>query len=184
MAAMFGKGRWGARWCEAFSGNVGAGEFIRLGRAMPDTSPRQGGRGFRDAKAGNKFLVKHRKLGFTSRGASVRRRGGRTITKKIIGRAMSIFWKSFNGGSVFRQVLRAFALLHEPARQHGGGVFFHPKIEKGADLLAEIGGMAEPREFIALQRISRSGEQELPRRLGFVMVHAGLLGREILYINT
>jgi len=116
MAAMFGEGRWGARWCEAFSGNVGAGEFMRLGRAMPDTSPRLGGRGFGDAKAGNKTLVEHRRLAFTSRGASVRGRRGRMISKKIIGRAISIFRESFNGGSVFRQVLRAFALLHEPAR--------------------------------------------------------------------
>jgi hypothetical protein len=26
MASMFREGRWGARWCEAFCGNVGAGE--------------------------------------------------------------------------------------------------------------------------------------------------------------
>ena len=175
MATMFREGRWKARLSETFSGNVGAGEFIRLGRAMPGTSPGPGGQGFGGANAANKIRIEGRKIDFTSRGASVCRRGDRAITKKIIGRAMSIFRESFNGRSVFRQVLGTFALLHQPAGQHGGGIFLTPKIEKSADLLAEIGGMAEPREFIALQRISRSGEQELPRRLGFVVVHGGLL---------
>ena len=45
--------------------------------------------------------------------------------------------------------------------------FSHPKIEKRANLLAEIGSMAETREFITLQRVARSGEKKLPRRLGF-----------------
>lgn len=172
---MYREGRWGARWCEAFSGNVGAGEFQRLGPAMPGTFPGPGGRGFEDAKAKNKNPVEHRQTAFTSRGASVCGRRDRAIAKKIIGRAMSILGERFKGRGVFGHVLGAFPLLHEPTGQHGGGIFLNPKIEKRADLLAEIGGMTEPREFIALQRISRSGEQKLPRRLGFVVVHAGLL---------
>jgi len=175
MAAMFREGRWEARGCEAFSGNVGAGEFQRLGPARLGTLPGPRGGGLGDAKARNKMRVEHRQIVFTSRGASVCGWRDGAITKKIIGRAMSILRKSFNGRSVFRQVLGTFPLLHEPTGQHGGGIFLDPKIKKGADLLAEIGGMAKPREFIALQRISRSGEQKLPRRLGFVMVHAGLL---------
>jgi hypothetical protein len=184
MAAMFRDGRWGARRCEAFSGNVEAGEFQRLGPAMLGTFPGSGPRGFGDAKARNKMRVEQRQIAFTSRGASVCGRRDRAITKKIIGRGMSIFCESFNGRSVFRHVLGAFPLLHEPTGQHGGGIFLNPKIEKRADLLAEIGGMAKPREFIGLQRISRSGEQELPRRLSFVVVHAGLLGRRFAYVNT
>src|SRR5260370_33178433 len=35
--------------------------------------------------------------------------------------------------------------------------------------------MAETREFVALQRVSRSGKKKLPRRLSLVMVHGGLL---------
>jgi hypothetical protein len=97
---------------------------------------------------------------------------------------MSILGERFKGRGVFGHVLGAFPLLHEPTGQHGGGIFLNPKIEKGADLLAEIGGMAEPREFVALERVSRCGEQELPRRLGFVMVHAGLLGKRFAYVNT
>jgi len=50
-----------------------------------------------------------------------------------------------------------------------------PLVEQRADLLPEIGGMAEAREFIALQRGARSGEKELPRRLGFLAMHTVLL---------
>jgi hypothetical protein len=43
----------------------------------------------------------------------------------------------------FRNKNGAFALFHEPAREHGGSVFLQPLIEEGADLLAEIGGVAK-----------------------------------------
>jgi len=88
---------------------------------------------------------------------------------------MSIFGERFASGNVFQRLWRALPLLHQPARQHGGGIFFHPKIKKRADLLAEISGMAETREFITLKRVSRSREKKLPRGLSFVMVHVGLL---------
>jgi hypothetical protein len=34
---------------------------------------------------------------------------------------------------------RVLALLHQPARQHGRGVFFEPGIQQLSDLLAEVG---------------------------------------------
>jgi hypothetical protein len=58
----------------------------------------------------------------------------------------------------------AFALLDEPAGEHGAGVLFYPLIEQGVNLLAEIGGMAKAREFVALKRIARGREKKLPRR--------------------
>jgi len=60
---------------------------------------------------------------------------------------MSILRERFSSESIFRGLLRTFPLLHQPARQHAGGVFLHPQIEKRADLLAEIGSMAEPPDF-------------------------------------
>jgi hypothetical protein len=66
---------------------------------------------------------------------------------------------------------RAFALFHEPSREHGGGVFIQPRIEQLANLLAEIGGVTQPREFVALERISRSRQKELPWRLRLLGGH-------------
>ncbi len=62
----------------------------------------------------------------------------------------------------------ALALVHEPAGEHGGGVFFEPLVEQGRNFLPEIGGVGEPCEFVALQAVARSREQELPRGLSRV----------------
>jgi hypothetical protein len=67
----------------------------------------------------------------------------------------------------------AFALLHQPAGKHGGGFFGEPLVEQGGDLLAEIGGVTETREFVALQGVARSGEQEFPGWLGVLRGRSG-----------
>jgi len=59
---------------------------------------------------------------------------------------MSILRERFSSESIFR-VAADVPVLHQPARQHAGGVFLHPQIAKRADLLAEIGSMAEPPDF-------------------------------------
>jgi len=163
-----------ARCCEAFSGNVGGREWKPTGHTMLGTLPEPNDRRPVSARAGGKFWIEHRKIAFTSSRAAVCGQPDRPLSKKIIGRSVSIFRERFSRGSGFRRWLRAVALFHQPARQHGGGIFLHPKVEKRADLLAEIGGMAETREFITLQRVSRSGEKELPRGLGLVVVHVRL----------
>ncbi len=175
MAAMLVEGRRQARYCEAFSGNAGTSEDERLGHPTPGTRPGPNERGFVIAIASVKLQVKHRNIAFTSSGASICGRRSRPIHKKIIGRGVCIFRETLTRGSVFLHLLRAFLLLHQPARQHGCGVFLDPKVEQRADLLAEIGGMVEPREFIALQRVPRSRKKKLPRRLSLVVVHGGLL---------
>ena len=68
----------------------------------------------------------------------------------------------------------ALALLDEPAGDHGVGVFIEPLIEERRNFLAEIGGVAKPGEFIALQGIAGSGEKELPRRRSAAIGHVGL----------
>jgi hypothetical protein len=61
------------------------------------------------------------------------------------------------------------ALRHQPTRQHGRGFLFEPGIEQLRDLLAELGGMAQPRKFVTRQGITGRRQKELPGRLGFVI---------------
>lgn len=174
-AAMLVAGRQQARLCEAFNKNAGAREWKPLEHMTLGTPPGPSDRGFVSARASGKLRIERRKIAFTSSGAAVCGRRDRPIRKKVIGHGMSVFRERFAGGSVFLRLLRAFPLFHQPARQHGRGIFLHPEVEKRANFLAEIGGMAETREFIALQRVSRSREKKLPRGLGSVVVHASLL---------
>lgn len=174
MAAMLVEGRRQARYCEAFSGNAGTSVSEGLGHPTPGTRPGPNDRGFVITIASVKLQVKHRKIAFTSSRASICGRRSRLIRKKIIGRGVRIFRETLTRGSVFLHRLRAVLLLQHPARQHGCGIFLDPKVEKRANFLAEIGGMVEPREFIALQRDSRSRKKKLPRRLSFEVVHEGL----------
>jgi hypothetical protein len=151
------------------------GERVKpLWRMTPGTPPGPSDRVFVNAGVGCKPRMERRKMAFTLGGASVCGRRGRPIRKKIIGHGMPASRERFRRGNVLLPLLRAFPLLHQPAGQHGCGILRHPKVEKRANLLAEIGGMDETREFIALQRISRSREKKFPRRLGLVMVQRSL----------
>jgi len=102
-------------------------------------------------------------------------RRDRLIREEIIGHSMRAV-RRMDGPRIdgLRRVLntrRAFALLHKPSREHGGGVFFEPRVEQLSNLLAEIGGVTEPRQLVALQRGTRGRQEKLPRRLGFVDGH-------------
>ena len=108
-----------------------------------------------------------------------------SIRQKIIGHRMAVRGSGFGGGLVrrglgFRSKNGALALLDQPAGDHGVGVFVEPLIEKRRYLLAEVGGVAEPREFVALEGVAGSGEKELPGRLGAVRGHGILREREVL----
>jgi len=173
-AAMEHEQRGRAQCCEAFGGNVGERQWKPAGHTMLDTPPGPSDRGFVIARTTGKLRIEHRKIAFTSSGAAICGRRDRPIRKTIIGHGMSIFRERFTWWRLFLHMLRVFPLLHQPASQHGGRVFLHPQVEKSADLLAEISGMTETREFIALQRVSRSREKELPRGLGLVVVHVRL----------
>jgi hypothetical protein len=107
-------------------------------------------------------------------------RRGRLIRKKIIGHGLHGFAASI---AVCRRFLRhrVLALMHQQSRQQRRSVLFQPGIQQLGDLLAEIGGVVQAREFVALQGIAGSGEQELPRGLSFV-IQGGLRAeqREII----
>ena len=157
-AAKVFEGRRQAWSGEAFVRNAGATERKPLRHTTADTTPRPNDRGLVSARTSGELRIERRKIAFPSSRVSICLRRDRPIRKKIIGRSITVFRDSFSG---FVNLLRAFPLLHQPARQHGRGILLHPQVKQRADLLAEIGGMAEPREFIALQRVSRSREKKL-----------------------
>jgi hypothetical protein len=174
-AAKIFKGRRQARVDEAFGGNAEATEREPLWRGKADTTPGPDEQGLVSARTNDELRIERRKIAFSSNRAAICRRRDRPIREKIIGRSITVFRGRFSRKSRFVNLRRALPLLHQPARQHGRGIFLHPQVEQRTDLLAEIGGMAETREFIALQRVSGRREEELPTWLSFVMVHAGLL---------
>jgi hypothetical protein len=104
-------------------------------------------------------------------------RGG-SIRKKVIGHGMP----AVVAGLAFRKQVgtprRPVALLQEQASQHGGGVFVDPLVNEGRDLLSEIGGMRQTRQFKALKRVPRSREQELPGWLGRAGGHRPPMGTQ------
>jgi hypothetical protein len=125
---------------------------------------------------------KSRKIGFeprnqiiSSRRAAACGRRELLIREEIIGHRMRPVGARLGGGQDFRSVQGTLPLLHQPARQHGGGIFLKPLVKQVADLFAEIRGVTQSGEFVALQRIARGRKQELPRRLGLVTGHKLLL---------
>ncbi len=71
--------------------------------------------------------------------------------------------------------------LSGPAGNHGVGILVEPLVEQGRDLLAEIGGVTESGEFVALQGVAGSGEKELPGWLGAIGIHGALRRKWITY---
>ena len=178
-------------------GAPGRSAWLRAGQALrvrPTGAPPRGiaRSAIRDGGGGEASL-KNSKISCTSCGTSDFNRWRRSIRKNIIGhrmrhgtwpanrhgtgRGMSARGKQSIAGSAFRIAGRPFALLDQPAREHGASVFFHPLIEQSANLLAEIGGMREARKLVALKRIARSREKKFPRRLGWGTGHFSLLSR-------
>lgn len=120
------------------------------------------------------------KNNWPSRRAANNTRRDRLIGENIIGHNMRTARRI--GGSRFaglRRVpsrRRAYTLLlYEPAREHGGGGFFHPGIEQLADFFSEIGGVTESRKFVTLEGVSRGRQKKIPRRFGLRRGHKCLL---------
>jgi hypothetical protein len=162
----------------------GAGAFAsRVERQIPmmvHRTPRYGlGESAIPVGNGPQFGLPAHFLGGGLRATAKFGRRARSIREKIIGRSMCGLASCIQGrhplvfgcrplaGLVSRGGV--LALLHQPARQHGGSVFFEPAIQQLSDLLAQIGRVAQAGEFVTLQRIARRRQQEFPRRLGFVI---------------
>jgi len=100
-----------------------------------------------------------------------------TIPQKVIGRTTPLVFRGCGRGSSLFAEDGALALIHQPARQHGRGIFLEVLIQERPQFLAQIRRMSEAGKFIALQRIAGSGEKEFPGRLGVVGVHENLLDK-------
>lgn len=111
-------------------------------------------------------------------------RRSRAIREEIIGHSRGFFGRLAGGGNSVHHGKLAFAMLHEPARQQGRGSFLHPLINQGRNLLAQVGGVAEPGKLVALQTVPGSRKEKLPRRLSLVAGHDGLLRRNRRRIVT
>src|SRR5712672_1379942 len=127
-------------------------------------------------------------------GAKIGRRA-RLIREKIIGHSLRRFAPHISRRTAVAICRRgygwlallarggAFALLHQPTRQHGRGVLFEPGIEQLRDLLAEIGSMAQTRKFVTLKGIAGRRQKKLPGRLGFV-IQGDLQGEKPIEITS
>lgn len=82
------------------------------------------------------------------------RRSQDCVGKKIIGRTCTVRDLAIDIARSVGVVRGAFALGNEPARYGRRGVFFEPLVHQGADLFAEVGGVGESRQFVALQTVA------------------------------
>lgn len=179
----------------------GTREYDALGSNSASSGSRPSGSQTRAAPPGRRvsgapfgefkgqLQITSRKIACTSRGPAVNGPRPAPIRKKIIGHDMAVCGQQFFGPSGLRTAHRRFFLvLEEPARQHGAGIFLQPLIEQRADFLPEIGSMTETGEFIALQRVPRGREEELPGRLCWGTCHRRLqeelLDRSILVTHV
>lgn len=165
----------------------GAGRVLRRGGRRSLGAPRRRpGAGLRVAKNVPKTRCWAGLSGSGSRASAKVARHAVEICENIIGRSVPGFCARLRSRSAVRVAVgasRAFtrlggggtlALFHQPASEHGGGVFFQPGIQQLSDLLAEIGCVAEPGKLVALQGIAGRREQKLPRWLGFIGVQGDL----------
>jgi len=176
------------RGCGGEAGGLASRVVRQLG-AMVHRTPRRGlGESALPAESGLQIGWPALVLGCGSRTTAKFGPRARSIHEKIIGRSMCALASCverrrslvFGCGALAGLASRrgVLALLHQPARQHGRGVFFEPGIQQLSDLLAEIGRVAQAREFVTLQRIARRRQQEFPRRFGFV-IQGALPGKRL-----
>jgi len=178
----------GARGCGGVAGGLASRVERQLG-AMVHRTPRRGLGDFTlPAGSGPQTGLPARFLGCGLRATAKFGPRARSIREKIIGRSMSGLASCVErhralvfGCRPLAELARrggVLTLLHQPARQHGRGVFFEPGIQQLSDLLAEIGRVTQAGEFVTLQRIARRRQQEFPRRFGFV-IQGALPGKHL-----
>ena len=88
-----------------------------------------------------------------SNGSTISGAMRRAIRQKVIGHR----WRAIELRISQKRLLNLrgmLALLHQPASQKGGRIFFHPTVQEHADLFTKICGVGKSRKFIALQGIA------------------------------
>src|SRR5258708_25964278 len=108
-----------ARLGEALHWNAGARAREPLRHLTRGARPGLSDRGFVIARASGKLWIEHRKIAFTSSGASVCGRRDRPIRKKVIGHGMSVFREMVNSGGGFFCFVLAPPPLPRPAAPDG-----------------------------------------------------------------
>jgi len=167
-------GDW-AQWCAAPAG-IATARVLGSQRREPLRTPLRCGAGWnRSVASSMNWKCRPRNSGLASRRAARCWWRSGLLREKIIGHSVRSIEPRFRPGDRVRDLRRTLALLHQPACQHSRGVFFEPLIEQSADLLSEISGVAQTCQFIRLQRVARSRQKKLPRRLGLVAGHGILL---------
>jgi hypothetical protein len=157
-----------AHWCGRMAGDTAA-RLVRLRPALIlGTRPGSLGDAALLVQSGRETGLALHFLTRRSRSSAKIGRRARLIREKIIGHSPHGFTASI---AVFCRFFHhwVLALPHQPARQQSRRVLLQPGIQQLRNLLSEIGGMVQAREFVALQGTAGSGEQELPRGLGFVI---------------
>jgi hypothetical protein len=158
----------GERRCAALRDGVAALRGLGLCGLLRRTALRGWDETTRPAREGGRGAARRRNWRCASLPITNFGRRGRLIREKIIGHGL----RGFAAPMVIGRDLfddGVLALAHQPARQQRRRVLIQPGIQQLGDLLAEIGGVVQTREFVALQGITRRREQELPRGLSFVI---------------
>jgi hypothetical protein len=169
-----------------FSGTLTGSVSIAVSHTHPGqlrgTPPRQRGIGENDPEKGVDASGEPQTAGGASQNAANPGRRHPLIRKKIIGHRMRRLGPRFARGGALLRMQGALAQLHQQARQHGVGTFLQVDVKQLSNLLAHVGSVAQPREFITLQTIPRGREKEIPRRLGRTMaVQGALQGTAVRY---
>ena len=169
----------GPQCCEAAARPLVKGDVGRIERVAGSTPFRpSGARGSLDTIRKTARLSP-RKAGERSVTAARSVWTNESIRQKIIGHKMAVGRLRFGGGLIRRGMdvggaHVAFAHLEEHASEHGVGIFVKQLIDKRINFLAEIGGVAEARKFVAVQSVAGSSEEEFPGWLGAAGVHGAL----------
>lgn len=158
----------GARRCSPLWSSGGARRGLAHGGLRRGTAPRGWERTTLPAKECGAAAAPLQNRSCASLSTANFGRQGRLIREKIIGHGRRGLVPRIAVHSSFHRA-GVLALLHQPTCQQSRRVLFQPGIQQLRDLFSEIGGVVQARKFVTVQGIARSGEQELPGRLSFVV---------------
>jgi hypothetical protein len=140
----------------------------RCNSFLCDTPPRQRRNHNRLGKTDSQRPPEHRTEHLRSAAAASLPWSDVEIRQNIIGHSVPVPPGPFRRGVLFLDRCGTIRVLDQPARQHGRGVFLHPTLQQLGDFLAQIGGVRQAGKLIALQRVTRSRQEKVPRGLGAV----------------
>ena len=148
-----------------------------------DTPPRQRRNDNRLGKTGSQRPPEHRQERLRSAAAASLSWSDVEIRQNIIGHSVPVSPGPFRRGVLCLDRRGKIRMLDQPARQQGRGVFFDPTLQQLANFLAQIGGVRQAGKLIALQGVTRSRQEKVPRGLSAV-AGQGVLQCRGAYVNS